>query len=95
MTSDSSPHDTEEAVLARIRVQRLRWLSALNRRQAAALVDAPAGDFPRSRTMKYVLAHPKTIVLGIAGMLLLRRGWYGKLGMLLLQRIAARRFAGR
>ncbi len=45
--------------------------------------------------MKYVLAHPKTIVLGIAGMLLLRRGWYGKLGMLLLQRIAARRFAGR
>lgn len=95
MTSEGSHLETEEAVLARIRMQRLRWLSAFNRRQAEVVVEAPTGGFPRSRTMKYMLAHPKTIVLGVAGMLLLRRGWYGKLGMLLVQRIVARRFAGR
>lgn len=93
MNSAGATGDPVEAVVARIRRQRLRWLTALHDRENESA--SPATAFPRSRTFRYVLAHPKTVAIAVAGVLLLRRGWSGKLGMLLLQRFALRRFDGR
>ena len=88
--------DPVEVVVMRIRRQRLRWLTALHEGEnESAPPPRPATAFPRSRTLRYVLAHPKTVAIAVAGVLLLRRGWSGKLGMLLLQRFALRRFDGR
>ena len=95
MKPASAAGDPVEAVVARIRRQRLRWLTALHDRENESASPAAATAFPRSRTLRYVLAHPKTVAIAVAGVLLLRRGWSGKLGMLLLQRFALRRFDGR
>lgn len=79
-----------DAVLARIHAQRLRWLSVREARVAADDVSSQGGAFPRSRTLRFVLAHRRSLVLGLAAVLLLRRGWSGGLGMMLLRRFADR-----
>lgn len=85
-----SPENDVDAVLARIHAQRLRWLSARQARAGAEDGSHDDGGFPRSRTLRFVLAHRRSLVLGLAAVMLLRRGWSGGLGMLLLRRFADR-----
>jgi len=85
-----SPEGDVDAVLARIHAQRLRWLSARQARAGAYDVPHHGGEFPRSRTLRFVLAHRRSLVLGLAAVMLLRRGWSGGLGMMLLRRFADR-----